>query len=328
MSNKLEAYLEEISHFLSGRAEREEILSEIRSHILEKAAAEHGGTGDDAVDLAIAAYGAPRRVAERYAEDRPIIAPAYKRYLVRYTTLLFAIHAAFTVFAVIFKKDFVIFPFLYMPRLGPIEAAMYLPMAFLADLGLVAVVLYFVTQSGKDVKLPWPKIGVDLDEVKPPKSAFWGRVGTAVGAVVMLAVTDIALYIFTRYHTIFLYLTHGSNPKPLLTPEAGRYLSLIVIASLAVSTMALLVKLFTRSRWVDIVSNVVSLGLIGLILRQSFDNLFAITIPEKLLPVVKANIKIALIIIALIITYELVRDIVRIGRRRLNNEKISARRSS
>ena len=328
MSNKLEAYLEEISHYLSGRAEREEILSEIRSHILEKAAAEHGGTGDEAVDRAVAAYGPPRRVAERYAEDRPIIAPAYKRYLFRYTTLLFAVHAALTVFAVIFKKDFVIFPFLYMPRLGPIEAAMYLPTAFLADLGLVALVLYFVTQSGKEVKLPWPKIGVDLDEVIPPKKAFWSLVGTAVGAVLMLAVTDIALYIFARYQTIFLYLTHGASPKPLLTPEAGRYLSIIVIASLAVSTMALLVKLFTRSRWVDIVSNVVSLGLIGLILRQSFDNLFAITIPEKLLPVVKANIKIALIIIALIITYELVRDIVRIGRRRLNNEKISARRSS
>jgi hypothetical protein len=40
MSNKLEAYLEEISHFLSGHEEREEILSEIRSHILEKAEAE------------------------------------------------------------------------------------------------------------------------------------------------------------------------------------------------------------------------------------------------------------------------------------------------
>jgi hypothetical protein len=319
MSNKLEAYLEEISHYLSGRAEREEILSEIRSHILEKAAAEHGGTGDDAVDRAIAAYGPPRRVAERYAEDRPIIAPAYKRYLVRYTTLLFAIHAAFTVCAVVFKKQFVIFPFLYMPVLGIFDAVKYLPMPFLADLGLVADVLYFVTQSGKDVKLPWPKIGVDLDEVKPPKKAFWGRVGKAIGAVLMLAVTDFALYIFARYQTIFLYLTHGADPKPLLTPEAGRYLSLIVIASLAVSTMALLLKLFTRSRWVDIVSNVISLGLIGLMLRVSFDGLFAIDIPAKLLPVVKSNIKIVLLVIALFITYGLVRDIVRVSRRKLDH---------
>jgi hypothetical protein len=318
MSSKLEAYLEEISHFLSGRAEREEILSEIRSHILEKAAAEHGGTGDTAVDRAIAAYGAPRRVAERYAEDRPIIAPAYKRYLFRYTTLLFAVHAAFTVFAVVLGKQFVIFPFLYMPQLGVIDAVMYLPTAFLADLGIVALVLYFITQSGKDVKLPWPKFGVDLDEVIPPKKIFWNRVGTAVGAVVMLAVTDFALYLFAKHHTIFLYFTHGANPKPLLTPEAGRYLSLIVIAMFAVSTMALLVKLFTRSRWVDIASHLISLGLIGLVLRQSFDGLFAITIPEKLLPVIRVNVKITLLIIALIITYELVRDIVRIGRRKLN----------
>jgi hypothetical protein len=317
MSNKLEAYLEEISHYLSGRAEREEILSEIRSHILEKAAAEHGGTGDDAVDRAIAAYGPPRRVAGRYAEDRPIIAPAYKRYLFRYTSILFAVHAALTVFAVLAQKDFVIFPFLFMPRLGVIEALMYLPTAFLADLGLVALVLYFVTQSGKEVKLPWPRIGVDIDEVKPPKKAFWARIGTAIGAVVMLAVTDLAVYIFARYQTIFIYLTHGKDPKPLFTPEAGRYLSVIVIAALAVSTMALLAKLFTRSRWVDIVSNVISLGLIGLVLRQSFDGLFAIDIPAKLLPITKVNIKIALLILALIVTYGLVRDIVRVSRRKL-----------
>jgi hypothetical protein len=317
MPNKLEAYLEEIGHFLSGRAEREEILSEIRSHILEKAAAEHGGTGDDAVDRAIAAYGAARKVAERYAEDRPIIAPAYKRFLFRYTTLVFAIHAAFTVFAVLSGETFVLFPFLYMPRLEVIDAVMYLPMAFLADLGLVALILYFVTQSGKDVRLPWPKIGLDLDEVMTPKKAYWSRVGTAIGAVVMLAVTDLALYLFARHRTIFFYLTDGSDPRPLLAPGPGRYLSIIVIAQLAVSTMTLLVKLLTRSPWVKIVSNVVSLGLIGLMLRVPFDGLFAVPMSEKLLRVLKANVRIALLAIALVVTYELVRDLVRAGRRNL-----------
>lgn len=317
MPNKLEAYLEEIGHFLSGRAEREEILSEIRSHILEKAAAEHGGTDDAAVDRAIAAYGAARKVAERYAEDRPIIAPAYKRFLFRYTSLLFAVHAAFTVFAVLTGKTFVIFPFLYMPRLDVIDAVMYLPTAFLADLGLVAVVLYFVTQSGKDVRLPWPKFGVDLDEAVTPKKAFWGRIGTGIGAVVMIAVTDFALYLFARHQTIFLYFTDGAGPRPLFAPGPGHYLSIIVIAQLAVSTMTLLVKLLTRSPWVKIVSNVVSLGLIGLMLRVPFDGLFAVPMSEKLLRVLKANIRIALLAIALVVTYELVRDLVRVGRRGL-----------
>ncbi|MCJ7485058.1 MAG: hypothetical protein MUQ25_02680 [Candidatus Aminicenantes bacterium] len=318
MSSKLETYLEEISHFLSGREEREEILSEIRSHILEKAAAEHGETGDAALDKVIAAYGPPRQVAEKYLDGRPIIAPAYRRYLFRYTTLLFAFHALLTVFAVVFKKDFVLFPFLFMPRLGVIEALMYLPTAFLADLGVVTLVLYFITQSGKDVRLPWPKLAVDLDEVKPPKKGFFvSRIETAVGAVVMLAITDFALFLFSRHHTIFFVNLDFANPRPLFTPGAGRRLSMIVIAMFAVSTMTLFVKLFTRSRWVDAVSNVVSLALIGLVLRQPFDNLFAIAVPERLLPKIKFGLKLLLLFIAVMVTIDLIKNLVIIGRRKL-----------
>jgi hypothetical protein len=318
MSNKLETYLEEISHFLSGRVEREEILSEIRSHILEKAAAEHGETGDAALDKVIAAYGQPRQVADKYLDGRPIIAPAYRRYLFRYTTLLFAFHALLTVFAVVFKKDFVLFPFLFMPRLGVIEALMYLPTAFLADLGVVTLVLYFITQSGKNVRLPWPKLAVDLDEVKPPKKGFWAsRIATAVGAVVMLAITDFALYLFSRNHTIFFVNLDFADPRPLFTAAAGRRLSMIVIAMFAASTMTLLVKLFTRSRWVDTASNVVSLALIGLLLRQPFDSLFAVTVPEKLLPKIRFGLKFLLLFIAVIVTIDLIQNLVVLGRKKL-----------
>jgi hypothetical protein len=322
MSNKLEAYLDEISHFLSVREEREEILSEIRSHILEKAAAEHGETGDAAIDKAIAAYGPARKVAEKYLDGRPIIAPAYKRTLFRYTTFLFAIHSFLTVIAVVFKEDFIFFPFLFMPRLGVIEALMYLPTAFLTDLGVVALVLYFITQSGKDVKLPWPKFAVDLDEVKPPnKNFFLSRIGTAVGAVVMLAITDFALYLFAKHHTIFFVNLDFANPRPLFTPGAGRRLSMIVIAMLAASTMALLIKLFTRSRWVDVGSDIVSLGLIGLLLRQPFDGLFAAEIAGRLLPKIqywaKYTLLITLLFIAGTVTIDLIKNLVIIGRKKL-----------
>lgn len=318
MSNKLETYLEEISHFLSGREEREEILSEIRSHIQEKAAAEHGETSDAALDRVIAAYGPPRKVAEKYLDGRPIIAPAYKRYLFRYTTLLFAFHAFLTVIAVVFKEDFILFPFLFMPRLGVIEALMYLPTAFLTDLGVVTMVLYFITQSGKDVKLPWPKFAGDLDELKPPTKGFWvSRIATAVGAVIMLAITDFALDLFAKHHTIFFVDLNWDDPRPLFTPDAGRRLSMIVIAMFAASTMALLIKLFTRSRWVDAVSNVVSLALIGLLLRQPFDNLFAVSIPERFLPKIKFGVKFILLFIAVMITIDLIKNLVIIGRRKL-----------
>jgi hypothetical protein len=322
MSDKLDAYLEEISHFLSGRAEREEILSEIRSHLMEKAAEGPGEFTDAAVDRAIAAFGPARKVAERYVDDRPIIAPAYKRYLFRYKSFLFSIHDALTVLAVVFKKDFVIFPFLFMPKLGVIEALMYLPTALLTDLGVVALVLYFITQSGKDIKLPWPKFAVDLDEVKPPKKGFWpSRIATAVGAVVMLAITDFALYLFARHGSIFFANLDWNDPRPLFTPAAGRYISLVVIAMFAASTMALLVKLITRSRWVDVVSNAVSLGLIGLLLRQPFDNLFVPEIAGRFSPRfvtwARYTILFVLLFIALMATIELIKSIVVISRRKL-----------
>jgi len=318
MFEKLEAYLEEISHFLSGREEREEILSEIRSHILEKAAQEHGSVTDAALDKVIAAYGPARRVAEKYLDGHPIIAPAYKRYLFRYTTFLFAVHALLTVIAVIFKKNFILFPFIFMPHLSIIEAFMYLPSAFLADLGMVTLVLYFITQSGKDIKLPWPKFAVDLDEVKPPKKSFFvSRIATAAGLIVMLALTDFALYFFAKYHTIFFANLDFTNPRPLFTPVVGWWVSLIVIAMFATSTLSLLAKLFTRSRWVDVVSNVVSLVLISLLVRQPFDNLFAVPVPAALLPKIKFALTFVLLFIALMITIGLIKNLVRIGRKRL-----------
>jgi hypothetical protein len=319
MSDKLEAYLEEISHFLSGRAEREEILSEIRSHIMEKAAEGPGEFTDAAIEKAIAAFGPARKVAEKYLDhSRPIIDPAYKRYLFRYTTLLFAFHTLLTVVAVVFKEDFILFPFLFMPRLGVIEALMYLPTAFLADLGIVTVVLYFITQSGKDVRLPWPKLGVDLDEVKPPKKSFWvSRIATAVGAVIMLAITDFALYLFAKHQAIIFANLDWTNPRPLFTPGAGRRISLIIIAGFAVATLNLLIKLFTSSRWVDVVDDVISLGLIGLLLTQSFDNLFAVRIAENILPKIRFAAKFMLLFIALMTTIELIKNIVFISRRKL-----------
>ncbi|MBM3294066.1 MAG: hypothetical protein FJY82_06020 [Candidatus Aminicenantes bacterium] len=274
---KLEAYLEEISHFLSGRA-------------------------------------------ERYAEDRPIIAPAYKRYLFRYTSILLAFHLLLTVVAVTFTKSFIVFPFLYVPEMGVLDALMYLPTAFLADLGVVALILYFVTQSGKDVKLPWPKIGADLDEIVSTKSLFRRRVGTAVGAVVMLTITYLALYVFARHQTIFFINFNWKDARPLFAPEAGRYLSLVVIAMFAAATIILLVKLFTRSRWVDVASNAVSLALIGLLLRQPFDGLFVPEILSRFSPRfvdwAKHTLLVTLLFIAVMVTIDLVKNLVAIGRKK------------
>ena len=219
-------------------------------------------------------------------------------------------------FAVVFKEEFVLFPLVYMPKLGLIQALMYLPTAFLADLGIVAVVLYFITQRGRDVRLPWPKFGVDLDEIKPPRKLFWRRFGTAVGAVVMLTLTDLALHVFSRHGTIFLSKRGAADFRPLLTPDAGRRVSLVIIGLFAVSTMALLVKLFTSSRWVDVVSRALSLGFLGLLLNQPLDAILAVPISEPALRALKYTVTFSLLIIALITAIELVKSIAVLSRRR------------
>jgi len=313
MSEKLEAYLDEIGHFLSGRAEREEILSEIRSHILEKAAAERGVASDAALDAAIAAYGPARRVAETYLDDAPIIAPVYKRFLARYTALLFGVHALLTVFAVASKGTFVIFPFLFMPRLGVIDALMYLPTAFLADLGFVALALHLITRSRKDIRLPWPRFSVDLDEVRPPKKAVWNILGFAL----MLVVTDFALYVYYRAHTLFVINFDLDAPRHLLTPDADKRVSLIVLAMLASGTAAAFARIFTSSRWVEIASDSLSLVLIGLLVRQPFEGVFAVPVPERVLPYLKTNVRIVLLVIAAFVAFDLVKNLIAIGRRRL-----------
>jgi hypothetical protein len=84
----------------------------------------------------------------------------------------------------------------------------------------------------------------------------------------------------------------------------------------ALSTLTLLIKLFTRSHWVDIASNAISLGLIGLLLRQPFDNLFAIPISGRALRAVKYSLTFMLLFIALMTTIELIKHIVVISRRK------------
>jgi hypothetical protein len=162
------------------------------------------------------------------------------------------------------------------------------------------------------------KLETYLEEVKPPKKGILaGRIATLVGAIFMLALTNLGIYLYVMYQTIFLKLQHGVDPMPLLTPAAGRRISLVVIAMLVTSTATLFIKVFTSSRWPDLISNVVSLALFGILLQQPFDGLFAIDISEKALAKIQFGLKFTLLFIAAMITIDLIKNLVMIGRRKL-----------
>ncbi len=317
MFEKLEAYLEEIGHFLSGREEREEILSEIRSHILEKADQEFGAVTEASLDQLIAAYGPARRVAEKYLDGRPIIAPALKRFLFRYTALLFAFHFALTVAAVAFKKSFLMFPILYVPSMGPFEALFYLPTAFLFDLGVVTLVLYLITQSKKEFKLPWPRFSVDLDEVKASGRTIGRTVGRIIGLAVMASLAGVAIYLYTRYQTIFLIKLGSGEYRPIFTPDAGQWYSLILIGLWTLGTISLALKLVTSSPWIDAVKAGLSLVLLGLVFRQPLDTALVGRPTDSFVRFLQLNLTVIVLIICVFVAADLIKALVRIGRRQL-----------
>jgi hypothetical protein len=316
MYKNLETYLEEISHYLSGREEREEILSEIRSHILEKAGQEGGPITEASLGKIIAAYGRPRQVAEKYLDGQPIIAPAYQRFLFRYTWLLFSFHFVFIVVGAIFKKSFSVFPFLFIPGRDIADIFLYTPTAFLTDFGIVALVLYYITWTGKETKLPWPRFAIDLNEAKPV-----ARIATMIWAGIMLALTAVAFRLFLKFQTVLLIGSNFEKLRPLLLPEPGRQVSLIILVMLAAGTIGRFIKVFTLSRrlacWVDVISDSIALVLVGLLLRQPYTNLFAVHIPAKLLTLIKMNLTITLLIVALVVSIDLISNLVRLGRKRL-----------
>jgi hypothetical protein len=313
MSKKLEAYLEEISHFLSGREEREEILSEIRSHIMEKAEQEFGEVTESSLDKVITAYGPARRVAEKYLDGHEIIAPAYRRFLFRYTAFLFAIHCVLSVVTVFSKESFILFPVLYVPALSPFEILFYLPTAFLFDLGVVTLALYLITQSKKEVRLPWPKISIDLDEVKKPGAT----VGRVFGLIAMAIITGLAVSIYIKYGALFFVDFGSASRRPIFTPEAGQWFSLLLIGLFALSTIGLAVKIVKSSPWIDAVQHALSLVLVGLAFRSPFDAAITLPLPEALLKTIKYGVAVSLLVLSVFITIDLVKALVRIGRRRL-----------
>ncbi|MBN2398739.1 MAG: hypothetical protein JXI33_00180 [Candidatus Aminicenantes bacterium] len=323
MHKNLENYLEEISHYLSGRSEREEILSEIRSHILEKAEQETGPVTEASLEKVIAAFGKPRWVAEKYLDGMPIIAPAFRRHLFRYTSLLFVIHLAVIALTVALKRSVsVFFPFIFVPRMNLVEAILYLPMAFLTDFGLVALVLFIITRSGREIRLPWPKFAFNLDEVKAPAlKTLAARIGMAAWSAIMLALTAGAVHLFLKYHTLFLAKRSSGPLQPFLQSEPGVLLTLAVIIGLAAGTFVSLIKLFALPRrsawWVNAFADASALVLIGLVLERPHTDLFLLNLPEKLQGWSTRSLVVTLLVVALVIGYDLVVNLVRLGRRRL-----------
>ena len=270
MYEKLEKYLEEISHYLIIQKGKKEILSEIRSHIMEKAEQEHGETSESALEKVMAAYGNPRQVAEKYIEDVQIIAPSFKKYLFRYTAILFAFHFGLTLAALLFRTSMVVFPFFYIPKMDSAQSLFYIPMILVFDIGLVGIILYYVTQSRKDIKLPWPKFRVNWEKIAIGRQSK----SKMIPFILMLAGYGLLVLAYLRFHTLFLRSLDFQAPESLLNPLASKWYSVALLALLGIGILAYAIKFFASSEWINLLKNALQLIVIGIVINKPIENPF------------------------------------------------------
>ena len=270
MYKKLQTYLEEIDHYLALREGKEEILSEIKSHILEKTEQEFGEITESALEKAIAKYGRARQVAEKYMDDVQIISPIFKKYLLRYTGILFAFHFGLTIISLIFGLSMLVFPFFYIPRMDTLQALFYLPMTLVYDFGLVGIFLYFVTQKKKEIKLPWPRIHFrfpEAHEKKPSRPKI-------IWLILMLSGFACLIYVFVQYQTVFFLSLNFREPTSLFNPEASKWYSLALITMLGCAIANYIFRFITQSEWINLVRNAAYLLILGLILNNPIKDAF------------------------------------------------------
>lgn len=257
MYQNLENYLQEISYYLAVKDGAEEILAEIKSHILEKTEAEFETITEGGISKIISGYGKPQLVAAKYLEGYEIISPTFKRHLFLYTRILFACHFALALAAFLFHFNMVVFPFLFVPDMDTWQFIFYVPMAFIYDLGLVALFLYGVTQKRKDARLPWPKHFSKMEaakEMRKPNILFMAF---------LILVFSLFLCSLTRFGTMFFAsMNDPAHPVPMFGRAASLYYSLLFLAMLGCEVIGYAARFVSWTCWPDLIKNFVILILL------------------------------------------------------------------
>ncbi|UCE40681.1 MAG: hypothetical protein JSV17_14725 [Candidatus Aminicenantes bacterium] len=313
MSEKLEKYLEEISHYLGTSKEKQEILTEIKSHIMEKAEQEFGEVTEESLEGVIKIYGNPREVAEKYMDDQQIIAPLFKGHLFRYTAVVFFIHFTLAVLAFLFKTRMLILPFFFIPKMDNFQDLFYIPMMFIYDLGLVGIILYFVTQSGKTVRLPWPKLKLNWQKMADSRQ----EKSKLIPLTLMILGYAALVYGYVRYHTLFFKSLNPGGMESLFNPEASRWYSLALLSILGVGILAYIVKFFASSEWVNLLRSGSQLVILGIVINRPIED----AIQEFFYFDIHLVADLMVAFIAVLLMIDFLKSLIILGRKALNKER-------
>lgn len=307
MDEKLNEYLQEISPYLPLKGQ-EDILKEIQSHILEKTEVDFGEISAENLEKTISQYGLPQKVAEKYLEGYQIIAPVFNKHLFLYSTILFAAHAVLTLLAWILGSSFLVLPFFYIPRLEDFQALFYLPMAFVYDFGLVALVLYLVTQRKTDLSLPWPRwIKRQKASASPPPPRI-------ISLLLLLTGFVLVVVIYIRFHTLFFVSIGVKNPESLLDPAASVFFSILLLGMFALEIGVYLIRFRYNSEIVLLIKYGLILLFLGMAWNYPHEIVFGSPVPSLMAGMARTG----LILWTILASLEFFLSLIRVVRSRVS----------
>ena len=309
MSRQIEKYLSDVKHYLVTDEPKEDILAEIRAHIQERLDEEKAGDDEETVKRILEEYGDPQEVAARYSENKHIIAPHYRNHLFMYTGIVFAIHLGLYLLSLIVGRGMWVLPYGDVTVENVFQLVSMIPQAFVFDFGLVALILYFITQSGAKVRLGWPEA-----LLKKEKKA--SLLATIVGLVVQTVIvagsfTIIQSGVLSSWVERLSEWEVGSDSIYIVVSEPAMYYTLLIIGGLfAINLVTGLIKLLERSELINVISGFAGLTFMWFVAsRLVVDAVFDVS--EELNAAISIGFRAFLSLIAVVIIIDLIIHIIR-----------------
>jgi len=272
MDRNLKIYLEEIDHYLILNEEKKEILEEIESHILEKTEIDFGEISEDNIQKTINSFGSAKEIAEKYLDGFQIISPTYKKYLFRYTWILFALQYCLKIISYTFNVAFNFSLLGFSIRIkGIMQLVSEAPATWIYSFGIVALVLYLITQSEKEINLIWPQFIISRFKIKTLPLNEPSK--TKIGIITVLLV--ISLFVYSKYNTIFFMTVNLHQPPvPLFASAFSQFMSLLVIGFFIFELIYSIIPYFYKTYWINLISNCVYLIAAVFLLNNPFKEIF------------------------------------------------------
>jgi hypothetical protein len=308
----LENYLDEVKTYLvvDNPKKREDLLMEIKSHIIEKAESKYGKSDEEAVKKVIEEYGTPREVGSRYSEEKTIIAPHYKNYLFMYTGIAFAIHLGLRLFGLIAST-------LGNEQVstweGLLELVSLIPTTFIFDFGLVALILYFVTKYNSKAEL-----ASFSGLVKKRKEE---KLSGKIFVLIISIAGAIAFYYFMRFGPVYISESGVELSEVAFNAlEIIKFAFLIGFGLMVINSVSAVIKLVNNSELVEIIFDIVGIIYLYLLLTPAYIGDFASFAGVRLEEINLVAFKGFAVVVSIILVVSLVFHVIRYWARKIMKE--------